>query len=90
MSRKSQVDDEVEDMAIWTPETAHALLVLLDQFVNTNNGATPILKDFKAMAPKLLRMCYKRYSRSQIKTKYHKMCLTYGKWKKLINHTGFG
>ncbi len=90
MPRKSQVDDEVEDMAIWTPETAHCLLVLLDEFVNTNNGATPILKNFKAMAPKLVGMCYRRYSGSQIKTKYHRMRTIYGKWKKLINHTGFG
>lgn len=90
MPRKSQVDGEVEDMAIWTPETTHALLVVLDEFVNTNNGAHPVLKDFKAMSSKLLGVCYKRYSGSQIKTKYHRMRVIYGKWKKLINHTGFG
>ena len=90
MPRISQVDGEVEDLAIWTPETLHALMVLLDEFVNANNGAHPILKDFKAMVPKLLGMCYKRYSRSQIKTKYHRMCVMYTNWKQLLNQTGFG
>lgn len=90
MPRKSQVDGEVEDMAIWTPETTHTLLVVLDEFVNTNNRAHPVLKDFDAMSLKLLGVCYKRYSDSQIKTKYHRMRVIYCKWKKLINHIGFG
>ena len=65
-------------------------MVLLDQFVNDNNGAHPILKDFGAMTPKLLGMCYRRYSGSQIKTKYHRMRVIYANWKKLLNQTSFG
>ncbi len=90
MPHKSQVDAEVEGQAIWTPETLHALMVLLDQFVNENNGRHPILKDFRPMAPKLFAMCYKRYSPGQIKTKYHRQRLIYAKWKKLLKQTSFG
>lgn len=90
MPRKSQVDAEVEDQAIWTPETLHCLMVLLDQFVTENNGKHPTIRDFRPMAPKLFAMCYRRYSGGQIKTKYHRQRLIYAKWKKLLNQTGFG
>ena len=90
MQHKIQVDPEVEDQAIWTPKTLHDLMVLLDQFVNDNNGKRLILKDFRVMAPKLYAMCYRRYSGGQIKTKYHRMRLMYANWNKLLNQTGFG
>ena len=89
MPHKSQIDDEPEDIAIWTPASTHALLVLLDDYVKKNQGARPIMRDFKVMSEKILGTCYKRYVATQIKSKYHRMRVVYPKFKKLINHTGF-
>ena len=90
MPLKSQIDDEAEDTAIWTPASTHALLVLLDDYVKRNHGARPIMRDFKVMSKKILGTCYKRYAPTQVKSKYHRMRVVYAKFKKLINHTGFG
>ncbi|KAL5539254.1 hypothetical protein UlMin_044840 [Ulmus minor] len=90
MPCKSQIVDDVEDTAIWSPACTHALLVLLDEHVKKNHGARPILRDFKVMSEKILDTYYKRYDMTQIKSKYHRMRVIYAKFKKLINHTGFG
>ena len=90
MPRKSQLDDEAEDNAIWPPAHTHHLLVLLEEFVQKNHGVIPVLRDFKVMAEKLLGQYTKRYRHTQVKSKYHRMRIVYGKFKKLINHTIFG
>ena len=77
-------------MLIWPAPHAHQLLILLEEFVQKTHGAIPILKYFKVMAEKLLGPCAKRYRSAQVKSKYHRMRIIYGKFKKLINHTGFG
>ena len=48
------------------------------------------MRDFKVLAEKLLGPCVKRFRATQVKSKYHRMHVVYGKFKKLINHTGFG
>ena len=90
MPRKTQAEDEAEDRLIWPPPHAHQLLILLEEFVQKTHGAIPNIKDFKVMAVKLLGPCAKRYLPAQVKSKYHRMRIIYGKFKKLINHTGFG
>ncbi|KAL5572895.1 hypothetical protein UlMin_022492 [Ulmus minor] len=90
MPRKIQAEDEAEDKLIWPPPHAHQLLILLEDFVQKTHGAIPNIKDFKVMAEKLLGPCAKRYRGAQVKSKYHRMRIIYGKFKKLINHTGFG
>ena len=89
MPRKSQAEDEAEDRLIWPAPHAHQLLILLEAFVQKTHGAISILKDFMVMAEKLLGPCAKRYRPVKVKSKYHRMRIIYGKFKKLINHTGF-
>ena len=48
------------------------------------------MRDFKVLAEKLLGPCVKRFRATQVKSKYHRMHDVYGKFKKLIDHTGFG
>ena len=86
----SHNEDEAEDRLIWPAPHAHQLLILLEEFVQKTHGAIPNIKDFKVMAVKLLGPCAKRYLPAQVKSKYHRMRIIYGKFKKLINHTGFG
>ena len=73
MPRKSEIDDEIKDTTIWTRTSTHALLVLLDDYITKNQGARPIMRDFKVMSEKILGTCYKRYVATQIKSKYHRM-----------------
>ena len=86
MARKSQLDENIDDTATWTPAHTHALLVLLDNFVQKNHGEHPVMRDFKVLAEKLLGPCTKRFRASQAKSKYHRMRVVYG--KKLIYHNG--
>ena len=90
MPCKSQIDDEAKNTTIWTPASTHALLVLLDDYVKKNQGARPIMRDFKVMSEKILGTCYKRYAPTQIRSKYHRMRVVYAKFRKLINHASFG
>ena len=90
MPRKSQAEDEAKDRLIWSPPHAHQLLILLEDFVQKTHGEIPIIKDFKMMAEKLLGPCAKQYRGTQVKSKYHRIRIIYGKFKKLINHTRFG
>ncbi|KAL5544234.1 hypothetical protein UlMin_008018 [Ulmus minor] len=90
MPRKTQAEDKAEDRLIWPPPHAHQLLILLEDFVQKTHGAILNIKDFKVMAVKLLGSCAKLYRPAQVKSKYHRMRIIYGKFKKLINHTGFG
>ncbi|KAL5580585.1 hypothetical protein UlMin_013027 [Ulmus minor] len=90
MPLKSQINEKAEDTAIWTTASTYALLVLLDDYVKRNQGARPIMKDFKVMSEKILGTCYKRYAPTQVKSKYHTMRIVYAKFKKLVNHTSFG
>ena len=90
MSRKSQLNDNAEDTATWTRANTHALLVLLDEFVQKNHREHPVMRNFKVLSEKLLGTCFKRLYATQVKSKYHRMHVVYGKFKKLINHTGFG
>ena len=90
MLHKSQLDDEVEDNATWTPTHTHKFLVLLDKFVQKNHGEHPIMRDFKFLFEKLFGTCFKRFRTTQVKSKYHRMHIVYGKFKKLINYIGFG
>ena len=53
MPRKSQLDDEAEDNATWTLAHTHALLVLLDEFVQKNHKEHPVMRDFKVLSEKL-------------------------------------
>ncbi|KAL5559848.1 hypothetical protein UlMin_036059 [Ulmus minor] len=89
MPRKSQIDDDAEDITIWTPVSTCALLGFLDDYVKKTQGANPIMRDFKVMSENILGTCYKRYVATQIKSKYHRMRVVYAKFKKLINHTSF-
>ncbi|KAL5574034.1 hypothetical protein UlMin_023631 [Ulmus minor] len=90
MPHKSQIDDNTEKIAIWSHASTRALLVLLDEHIKKNQGARPIMRDFKVMSEKILGTCHKRYVATQIKSKYHRMRIVYAKFKKLINHTSFG
>ena len=82
MPRKSQLEDKAEDNAIWPPAHTHHLLVLLEEFVQKNPGVIPVLRDFKVMAEKLLGPCTKKYHVTQVKYKYHRIRIVYGKFKK--------
>ena len=90
MPHKTQAEDEAKDRLIWPAPHAYQLLILLEEFVQKTHGAIPNIKGFKVMAVKLLGPCAKRYLPAQVKSKYHRMRIIYGKFKKLINHTGFG
>ncbi|KAL5582905.1 hypothetical protein UlMin_015347 [Ulmus minor] len=90
MPLKSQIDDEAKDTVIWTTASTFVLLVLLDDYVKSNQGACPIMKYFKVMSEKILGTCYKKCASTQVKSKYHRMRIVYAKFKKLVNHTSFG
>jgi len=89
MPQKSQLDNDAEDNATSTPTHTHNLLVLLEEFVQKNHGEHLVMRDFKVMCEKLLGPCAKRFCASQVKSKYHRMCIVYVKFKKLINWWDF-
>ena len=88
MPRKTQKDGTSEANALWSSQSTHAFLVLLEEHVRNNHRINPTNKDFKIMAEKLLRTCHRRYLPGQLKSKYHRLARVYNKYKKLVNHIG--